>query len=156
MDDEQKVCRYRLSRPLILDLCGMSENDLARPTARCRAFSVSFQIMVALRFYATGSFQMVNADVHNISRPSVYKITSDVTSCLKRLCKNYIKMPTDEAGLHNIMRGYYEKTNFPNVVGAIDGTHIRIKSPIEDEHLYVNRKTNYHSILTCKQFVIQI
>ena len=28
---------------------------------------------------------------------------------------------------------------------AIDGTHIRIKSPSEDEHLYVNRK-NYHSV----------
>lgn len=145
MDDDQIVRRYRLSRPLILELCRMFENDLARPTARSRAFPVSFQIMVALRFYATGSFQMVNADVHNISRPSVSKITSDVTSCLKRVCRNYIKMPTDQAGLHNIMRGFYEKTNFPNVVGAIDGTHIRIKSPAEDEHLYVNRK-NYHSI----------
>ena len=30
-------------------------------------------------------------------------------------------------------------------MGAIDCTHVRIKSPSIDEHLYVNRK-NFHSI----------
>ena len=46
---------------------------------RSHAFPVSLQIMVALRFYATGSFQQVNADVHNISKGSVSNITKDVT-----------------------------------------------------------------------------
>jgi hypothetical protein len=54
-------------------------------------------------------------------------------------------MPTDQAELHIIMQGFYDIANFPNIVGAIDGTHVRIKSPSTDEHLYVNRK-NYHSI----------
>ena len=37
------------------------------------------------------------------------------------------------------------KCNGNDVIGGIDGTHIRIKSPFNDEHLFVNRK-NYHSI----------
>ncbi|CAC5405578.1 unnamed protein product [Mytilus coruscus] len=111
MDDEKIVCRYKLSRPLILELCRMFQNDPARPTARSRAFQVSFQIMVALRFYTIGSFQMVNADDHNISRPSVSKLTRDVTPCLKRICKNYITMPTDQAGLNSINKGNQKKFN---------------------------------------------
>ena len=101
--------------------------------------------MVALRFFATGSFQLVNADVHNITRASVSHITRDVTACLNRVCNQFIKMPTDQAELHTIMQGFYDIANFPNIVGAIDGTHVRIKSPSTDAHLYVNRKNN-HSI----------
>ena len=45
----------------------------------------------------------------------------------------------------NVMGGFHEIAGFTNVIGAIDGTHIRIKSPSNDEHLFVNRN-NYHSI----------
>ncbi|XP_045129081.1 putative nuclease HARBI1 [Portunus trituberculatus] len=34
---------------------------------------------------------------------------------------------------------------FPGVVGVIDGTHVRIVAPKDDEYAYVNRK-RYHSI----------
>ncbi|VDI67347.1 Hypothetical predicted protein, partial [Mytilus galloprovincialis] len=84
LDDADIVRKYRLSRPMILELCGMFQNQLARPTKRSHAFPVSLQIMVALRLYATGSFQLVNADVHRISRASVSTITRDVTQCFKK------------------------------------------------------------------------
>jgi hypothetical protein len=112
---------------------------------RSHAFPVSLQVMVALRFYATGSFQQVNADVHNISKGSVSNIAKDVTQCLNSICRQCIKMPTDRTELRNVMHGFHDIANFPNVVGAIDGTHIRIRAPSADEHFYVNRK-NYHSI----------
>lgn len=34
--------------------------------------------------------------------------------------------------------------NFPGVIGVIDGTHIEIIRPIQEEHAYLNRK-GYHS-----------
>ncbi|XP_046873620.1 putative nuclease HARBI1 [Hypomesus transpacificus] len=40
---------------------------------------------------------------------------------------------------------FHAIAGFPNVVGAIDGTHVRLQAPSSDEHLYVNRK-GYHSI----------
>jgi hypothetical protein len=40
---------------------------------------------------------------------------------------------------------FFEKFNFPGVIGLIDCTHVAIVPPSEDEHLYVNRK-HYHSI----------
>ena len=57
----------------------------------------------------------------------------------------YIKMSTDQVELNTNMQGFHNIADFPNDVGAIDGTHIRIKNPSEDVHLYVNRK-NYHSV----------
>ena len=46
-DDADIISKYRLSRPLILNLCQMFQNDLQRPTMRFHAFPVSLQIMVA-------------------------------------------------------------------------------------------------------------
>ncbi|CAC5364487.1 Protein eyes shut homolog,Neurogenic locus Notch protein,Neurogenic locus notch homolog protein 3,Protein eyes shut,Protocadherin Fat 4,Delta-like protein C,Neurogenic locus notch homolog protein 1,Fibropellin-3,Protein crumbs homolog 2,Sushi, nidogen and EGF-like domain-containing protein 1,Protein jagged-1a,Sushi, von Willebrand factor type A, EGF and pentraxin domain-containing protein 1,Protein jagged-2,Neurogenic locus notch homolog protein 2,Protein crumbs homolog 1,Protein jagged-1,Protein jagged-1b len=54
-------------------------------------------------------------------------------------------MPTDAARFETVMRGFYDIAGFPNVVGAVDGTHVCIESPSIIEHIYVNRK-NYHSI----------
>ena len=92
---------------------------------RSRAFLVSLQIMMALRFYATGSFQLVNADVHNVSRSSVSRVIRDVTSCLISVCQQSIAMPTDPANLQNIMQGFHNIANFPN-----DDTHIRSQDTI--------------------------
>jgi hypothetical protein len=98
----------------------MFEIELQRPTRRSRAFPVSIQIMVELRFFATGSFQAVNGDIHNISQSSVSKITKDVTQCLVSVCRQYVVMPTNPAELQGIMQGFYNIANFPNVIGAIN------------------------------------
>ncbi|CAC5385319.1 HARBI1 [Mytilus coruscus] len=145
LHDFDIIRKYRLSRPLIYDLCRLFQNDPQRPIMRSCAFPVSLQVMVALRFYATGSFQLVNSDVHNVSRSSVSNIICGVTECLVGVCQQYVEMPTDEASLQKTMQDFHNYANFLNIVGAIDGKHIRIKAPLTDEHLYVNRK-NYHSI----------
>jgi hypothetical protein len=48
-------------------------------------------------------------------------------------------MPTQQE-LGQVMQGFHDLAGFPNVIGAVDGTHVRIKSPSTGEHLYVNRK----------------
>ncbi|XP_061170751.1 putative nuclease HARBI1 [Saccostrea echinata] len=145
LDDEAIIRRYRLSRPLIHDLCEQFQNELQRPTMRSHALPVSLQVMVALRFYATGRFQAVVGDVHNISRPSVCKLVKDMTQCLVNVANIHIRMPITSNELAKNMNEFSLIANMPNTIGCIDGTHIRIKSPSVDEHLYINRK-NYHSI----------
>ncbi|XP_065941636.1 putative nuclease HARBI1 [Magallana gigas] len=61
LDDTDIICKYRLPRHNIIDLCGRFNRDLRRPTLRSRPLPVSLQVMVALRFYATGSFQAILA-----------------------------------------------------------------------------------------------
>lgn len=43
------------------------------------------------------------------------------------------------------MVGFSRISNFPNVIGAVDGTHIAIKAISFDTHIFVNRR-NVHSI----------
>ncbi|XP_062572274.1 putative nuclease HARBI1 [Saccostrea cucullata] len=135
LDDESIVSKYRLTRPMIHNLCAMFERDLHRPTMRSRSLPVSLQIMVALLFYASGSFQEVVADIHNISRQSTGNAIEDVTNCLIEISKHNIKMPVDVVELNKIKKDFYEIAHFPNTVGAIDCTHIRMKAPTTDEHL---------------------
>ncbi|KAG8237897.1 hypothetical protein J437_LFUL017693 [Ladona fulva] len=54
-------------------------------------------------------------------------------------------MPTGEE-LREVKRKFYEIAGFPNVIGCVDGTHIRIQSPGgENSELFRNRK-GYFSI----------
>ena len=51
--------------------------------------------------------------------------------------------PTDET---EVKTKFYELAHFPGVLGLVDGTHIRIQKPSENEADYVNRHF-YHSII---------
>ncbi|KAK3896208.1 hypothetical protein Pcinc_000130 [Petrolisthes cinctipes] len=60
------------------------------------------------------------------------------------ILKRFIKFPQIQQ-LQQKKEQFREVAGFPEVVGAIDGTHIRIVKPSEFEVEYVNRK-RYHSI----------
>ena len=48
--------------------------------------------------------------------------------------------------MHAIMENL-ENGAFPRIIGAIDGTHIRIRAPTKDPVAYINRK-KFHSLNT--------
>lgn len=66
MDDEDIIQRYRLSRPVVLELYELLNYDLERPTMRSHSILVSLKISTALRFFATGSFFGVTGDIHGL------------------------------------------------------------------------------------------
>lgn len=47
--------------------------------------------------------------------------------------------------LISIVFRFNNKYNFAGGIGVIDCTHVAIIAPVENEHVFVNRK-NYHSI----------
>ncbi|XP_008183327.1 uncharacterized protein LOC103309516 [Acyrthosiphon pisum] len=47
----------------------------------------------------------------------------------------------------DISKGFYEKTNFPNTVGVVDGKHIRLECPNNSGSLYYNYKNFFSLIL---------
>lgn len=58
----------------------------------------------------------------------------------------YVGIPSEEH-LQDIIDGFEQRLGFPQVVGAIDGTHIPIIKPRESASDYYNRK-GYYSIIT--------
>ena len=145
LHDTDLIQRYRLPRDLINRVCDIVRDDIDRATHRSSPLPVSLQVMVALRFYATGAFQTVIGDIHNISKASVSRTIYNVSGAIARKCHQFISMPTSRQDLLNISAQFLPASTLPNVFGAVDGTHIGVKAPSDEEHIYVNRK-NFHSI----------
>ena len=63
---------------------------------------------------------------------------------MQKIYHHFVSMPspTDET---EVKTKFYELAHFPGVLGLVDGTHIRIQKPSENEADYVNRHF-YHSI----------
>lgn len=59
---------------------------------------------------------------------------------LIRRANNFIKFPETEAESRQTIQEFENISRFPQVVGALDGSHIPIKAPKDDANEYVNQK----------------
>lgn len=105
------------------------------------------QLLIALRFYGAGTFQVVAGDLVNVSQPTVSHIVELVSRVIaKHLFPAVVKFPDTDDGFRETMVEFHRIANFPGVTGCIDCTHIRIKAPGgPDGEVYRNRK-GYFSI----------
>ncbi|KAK2181225.1 hypothetical protein NP493_405g01000 [Ridgeia piscesae] len=67
-----------------------------------------------------------------------------MSSALVARMQEWVQLPTQQQADRQKAK-FLRLAGFPNVVGCIDGTHVRIQAPPTNEHEYVNRK-NFHSI----------
>lgn len=68
-----------------------------------------------------------------------------IDSVLDALCSKRNEFIQWPANVNATKADFFDIAGFPNVLGAVDGTHIRIKRPHTDEASYVNRK-RFHSL----------
>ncbi|XP_038050874.1 putative nuclease HARBI1 [Patiria miniata] len=142
--DEELYSRYRFDRNGVLFITDLIREEIESPTERSCAIPPEIKVLIALQFYACGTFQRTVGDTIRISQPSVSRIINLVSSSLSRRLGDFIKWPA-AADIPDIQRGFFTIAGFPGIVGIIDGTHIRITAPNAHEEQFVNRK-NYHSI----------
>ena len=117
-----------------------SSRHLSRKTQA--GLPVKCQLLVALKYYATGCF--ISGNMH-LSGSSVVKCITNVSIALAELSDNFLSFPLDKQTILNTKEGFLKYGGFPACIGAIDGTHIQIKPPPVNEEIYVGRK-GFHSI----------
>lgn len=146
MSDVELYDRYRFNRAsldFITDLVG--ESLVGAVDGRGWPTTKEQQVAVALRYMATGSFQRVVGDTVGISQSSACRALWRVVDALIEHKDRFIFMPTGDE-LRVEQNRFYDMHQFPNVVGCIDGTHIRIINPQSTfANSFINRK-GYASI----------
>lgn len=75
---------------------------------------------------------------------TAFRALRRVTYALHCVSSRFIKWPKGQNAV-NVMERFQQSCGFPNIIGAIDGTHVKIRAPVKDSNSYINRKV-YHSI----------
>ncbi|WAR29070.1 HARB1-like protein [Mya arenaria] len=144
LDVESVRKRYRFFPDSIMILVGIVEPTIGTATMRSNPLPPLLTVLCCLQFFATGAHHIVIAQAHGVSRSAVGKAIHAVSVILAGLLNRYVKFPTG-LEIESVKRKFYSVAGFPNVVGAVDGTHVKIQAPPDNEADYVNRK-GYHSL----------
>ncbi|XP_040265101.1 putative nuclease HARBI1 [Bufo bufo] len=145
VSDEYLVSTYGFPRPFIDYLVELLGGSLSRPTQRSRAISPETQIMAALGFYTSGSFQTRMGDTIGISQASMSRCVTNVTDALVERASQFICFPQEDASVQKLKDDFYSLAGVPGVLGVVDCLQISIKAPNAEDLSYVNRK-GLHSL----------
>ncbi|KAJ8936381.1 hypothetical protein NQ314_012386 [Rhamnusium bicolor] len=110
-------------------------------------------VCVCLNFFGHGGYQTTVGEDLNlaVSQPAVSRIITNISNIITvHLLHRYVRFSTTDDEIRRVKQQFLENQNFPNAIGAIDGTHVAIFSPKVDDPIYpavayLNRK-GYHSI----------
>lgn len=96
---------------------------------------------MTLRYYATGSFIATCADFAGIHKTTGGKIVIEVSKAIAALRPDFIHFPTTDDEIRKVKQDFFNIAKFPSCIGAIDCTHIKIRSPGgDDSEIFRNRK----------------
>ncbi|XP_021194917.3 putative nuclease HARBI1 [Helicoverpa armigera] len=124
-DGEDFRIRYRISKHAVLQIRNIL--DIEPLTERNKPINGLTQLLIFLRFIATGTSQAVLDDLIGIHKSTVCRIIQRVSRKLAELSSAYIKMPNREE-LREVAEGFFKIGGLPRVAGAVDCTHIKIIS----------------------------
>lgn len=121
--------------------------DLYEPIAEtvCPAVPLDTKVLVFLSQLRSGSFQWVAGAGCGVSQPTASRIIDGLCRHTLSIAKSVIDFPSSILEVNKVKQEFYDIARVPNVLGVLDGTHVPIISPAENEPAFVNRK-QYHSI----------
>lgn len=138
---------FRLSRDTFRVLCNELRPHIIRSQTKFReAISVRKRVAVCLWRLAGNCEYRTISHLFGIGRSTACMITNQVCSAIvQHLLRRYVRLPSGNR-LCAVIRKFQQQQGLPQIGGAIDGTHIPIRAPVDHPDEYYNRKC-FHSIL---------
>ncbi|KAK3707295.1 hypothetical protein QZH41_004242 [Actinostola sp. cb2023] len=121
---------------------------LVRQSTRFRD-AITPEMVLALGLYRLGhgnSYVSIGP-VFNVGKATVIEAVQDVVEGLYELRNEVIKFPETAAETTAAIDTFEDLSDLPNIAGAIDGSHVRIKAPIESKADYFSRYQQYDFII---------
>ncbi|KAM9766460.1 putative nuclease HARBI1 isoform 1-T2 [Menidia menidia] len=146
VSDNFLLTRFGFPRDFILYLVELLREALSRRTQRSRAISPEVQVLAALGFYTSGSFQTSMGDTIGISQASMSRCVSNVTRALVEKVPQFITFNSrDRTSREQSFQEFQRVAGFPRVLGVLDCVQVAIKAPNSEDTSYVNKK-GFHSV----------
>ncbi|KAJ1137376.1 hypothetical protein NDU88_003785 [Pleurodeles waltl] len=130
MEERHVIITYRLDSATIQELCAQLEPDLMSAIHHPTGIPPQLQVLSVLHFLASGPFQTTVAIASGMSQPMFSNVLSRVLSALLKHMRSYIVFPQVE-DLPTVKGDFYALGHIPNIIGAIDGTHVALVPPQE-------------------------
>lgn len=107
-NETEVIQRYRFSRETILEITAMILPDIRNATQRGQSIPPLLMVCSTLRALATGAFQRVVGDLHDISQTSVSRKVMIVCEAIAQLAPRFIKFPTNPDDVRSVKRKFFE------------------------------------------------
>lgn len=138
---------FRMSKTTMDIICSKLRSELAskgnilnKRWKRKEELSVEKKVAIAIYYLASCCEYRVVANQFGVHKRTVCKVVHEfMRATVKILTPQYIKFPNEEDAIE-YSKSFQHKSQIPNIIGAIDGTHIPILPPSEGYRDYVNRK----------------
>ncbi|KAB0805309.1 hypothetical protein PPYR_02279 [Photinus pyralis] len=145
-DDVDFFRRFRLSKQSVEVVLNLIQNQIQHRTNRNHAISPMNQLLIALRFYAVGNPYAAAGDFGGVHKSTAGVIIKRVTTAISTLRRQFVSLPTTPDEVTSTQEGFYNIARFPRVLGAIDCTHVRIKSPGGERAENFRNRKGYFSL----------
>ena len=136
---------FRMSKESFMKLCDKVKPFLQKQSTNMRsAIDVEKQLAVTLYYLSDeGRYRKV-VNAFGIGKSTVSETVRRVCRCISIvLGPNYIRLPKPEEEVYDAVANFYDAHGFPQCTGAVDGTHVFIKQPLENATAYIDRKNRY-------------
>ncbi|XP_059915812.1 uncharacterized protein LOC132463568 [Gadus macrocephalus] len=122
--------------------------EVTRQTTNYRsAIEPKQRLAVALRYMASGDSLVSLAYSYRLGHTTVRNSVHMVCAAIeKTMMERFLPRPTQETW-EEVAQGFWEKWNFPNCLGAIDGKHVTIQAPALSGSQYLNYKKTFSIVL---------
>ena len=145
--DKDWLENFRMKRCTFMFICDQLRPSIQKNNTRMRpAIPVEMRVGITLWKLATNADFRTVGQLFGVARNTCHSIFHETVESINAILgPRFISQPT-EARYREIINGFETKFGFPQVVGAIDGTHIPIISPEDYPVDYYNRK-GFHSVV---------
>ena len=136
---------FRMSEASFYMLCEELRPYLTKQTTKLRKpVSVETQVAVTLYYLADEGRMRKISNSFGLGKATVSKVIRRVTFVIsEKLGPKYIVLPKTKEEVEEHARNFYNRCGSPRSIGAVDGTHKKIKRPVDNPTDYVNRKGNF-------------
>ncbi|KAK3709641.1 hypothetical protein QZH41_001931 [Actinostola sp. cb2023] len=136
--------QLRMNRDTFQALVGILGHRLHRENTRFRR-CIPPEKVLALGLYrlAHGNSYVTIGPALNVGKSTVIEAVQDVVGALFELRDDYIHFPDTLAETAASIETFANLSDLPNIVGAFDGTHIRINAPNDSTVDYFSRYQQY-------------